>query len=145
MRRKNSAFTLAEMMTVVGIMALLTAIATPQFMGSYQRSKENSLKSDLTVVRAAVQMFYQETGTYPNALTDLTVTTAPINGKSRTGSTVSITAIDWRGPYIVTLPKDPISDQEFTYFTTTSGANLVGTVRSSMTGNDSTGIAFSTY
>lgn len=145
MRRKNSAFTLAEMMTVVGIMALLTAVATPQFMGSYQRSKENALRSDLAVVRASVQMFYQDTGAFPAALTDLTVSTAPTSGRSRTGTTLSINALDWRGPYLPTLPKDPVSSQNFTYYTSNSGVNLVGTVRSSQTGNDSAGTAFSTY
>lgn len=133
------------MMTVVGIIALLSAVATPQFIGSYNRSRENALRSNLAVVRSAVAMFYQDTGAFPNALSDLSALTAPANGKNRNGGTAIIAALDWRGPYLISVPNDNVSNAAFTYYTATSGINSVGTVRSSMTGNDSAGVAFSTY
>ncbi|MCA0361603.1 MAG: prepilin-type N-terminal cleavage/methylation domain-containing protein [Armatimonadetes bacterium] len=144
-RTRNKGFTLAEMMTAVGIMAVLTAMATPSFVNSFQRSRENALKSDLAVVRSSVQMFFTDTGAFPNSLADLTVTTAPGTGRSRSGASVNIDFRDWRGPYLATLPSDPISGNAFTYYPSPSGAFRAGAVTSSMSGNDSSGVAFSTY
>ena len=81
---------------------------------------------------------------YPDPLTDLTATTAPAQGRDATGSTVAITASDWKGPYITgsIIPKDSVSGSDFTYST---NAPTVGNVTSSATGNGLDGTAYSTW
>lgn len=142
---KRAAFSLAEMMTVVAVIALLLSVATPNLLASYNRSRENALRSDLAVLRAAVNMFYQDTGAFPSALNDLAAATPPATGRARNGASANITPSDYRGPYLNPLPQDPVSRAPFTYFNSPSGNTTTGTVRSSATGNDSRGVPYANY
>ena len=135
-------FTLVELLIVIIVIAVLAAIAIPKFVNSSERSKEASLHADLKLVRNAIQLFNNDTGYYPALLTDLAASAAPASGKDSTGTTQSITASNWKGPYLTTVPTDPVSTAALTYSVTSP---TVGQVNSSATGNDSTGVAFSTY
>jgi len=128
LRPTRRGFTLVELLVVIIVIAVLAAIAIPKFASSSQRSKESSLRANLKVVRNAVEMFKNDTGLFPAALTDLTATSAPANGKDASGATKSITATDWKGPYLQALENDPISGSAFNYSTT---APDVGKVTSS--------------
>jgi type II secretion system protein G len=128
LRPTRRGFTLVELLVVIIVIAVLAAIAIPKFASSSQRSKESSLRANLKVVRNAVEMFKNDTGFYPSALSDLTATSAPANGKDSTGATKAITASDWKGPYLQALENDPISGSAFNYSTT---APDVGKVTSS--------------
>lgn len=133
-------YTLVEIMVVVSIIGVLLAVASPNLVRQAQRARENALRSNLIIVRTAVITFMQDTGAFPNSLADLTAITAPANGATPgTGASLPITAADWRGPYLATIPVDPVSNATLSY----TPAN--GTVRSSASGNDTGGIAFSTY
>lgn len=128
LRPTRRGFTLVELLVVIIVIAVLAAIAIPKFASSSQRSKESSLRANLKVVRNAVEMFKNDTGFYPAALSDLTATSAPANGKDASGATKAITASDWKGPYLQALENDPISGSAFNYSTT---APDVGKVTSS--------------
>ena len=135
-------FTLVELLIVIIIIAVLAAIAIPKFANSSTRGKESSLKANLKLYRNAVELFKNDTGAYPAALTDLTATTAPASGKDSAGSSTSITSTDWKGPYLNMQEVDSVSGTAFTYSTTSP---TVGQVSPSATGNDSSGVAYSTY
>ena len=139
---KRRGFTLAEMMTVVAIIGMIAAIGVPQYVNTVRRSKEDALRSNIAVMRAAVDAFRTDTGLFPSSMADVAATSAPANGLSEAGASTAITATDWRGPYIRTVLTDPVSNAAFTYTTTSPN---VGRVTSSASGNDSRGIAFSTY
>ena len=62
-------FTLVELLIVVIILALLIAIVVPQFASSTDDAKLASLDTTLGNVRAAVDLYYQQHGEYPGALT----------------------------------------------------------------------------
>ncbi|MCC6484873.1 MAG: type II secretion system protein GspG [Armatimonadetes bacterium] len=141
-RMNRKGFTLIELLVVVVVLAVLAAVVLPKFANSSQRSKESALKADLKMIRNAVQLYKNDTGYYPKLLSDLSATTAPSQGLDSAGTAQSITAADWRGPYIESLPTDPISGSAFSYTATSPG---VGTVKSSATGNDSASVAFSSY
>jgi type II secretion system protein G len=135
-------FTLVELLIVIIIIAVLAAIAIPKFSNSSNRSKDSALRSNLKLVRNAVDLFRADTGAFPSTLNDLTVTTAPGTGLSSTGSSVTITAADWRGPYLATVPKDWNGTSDFTY--TTTGANT-GRVATTQTGTATDGTNYSTW
>lgn len=139
---KRRAFTLAEIMTVVGIMGMIATIAVPQYVNTVRRSREDALRSNLAVIRAAVDAYRMDTGVFPSVLNDIAATSAPANGLSDAGASTPITSADWRGPYVRTVPNDSVSSAAMTYTTTSPN---VGRVTSSATGNDSRGVAFSTY
>ena len=143
MKRARKAFSLIELMIVIVIMAVLAAIIIPKFQDQSRRSKEASLKSDLSQVRTAIATFQADTGFYPKLLTDLAVTTSPTQGYDTTAALQTITAANWHGPYINgTVPNDPVSGNPFAYSTTNPG---VGNVSASATGTDLSGTNFSTY
>jgi len=135
-------FTLVELLVVIVVLAVLAAIVLPKFTSSGKRSKEAALKSDLKLLRNAVNLFYTDTGAYPKALSDLSATSAPAKGLDSTGAEVSITATDWHGPYIDSVPNDPVSGSAFTYGTASPN---VGKVTSSASGNALDGSAYSSW
>jgi type II secretion system protein G len=124
----KNGFTLVELLIVIIIIAVLAAIAIPKFANSSTRSKEAALKADLRMYRNAIDLFRTDTGAYPASLADLSATSAPANGKDSAGAAKTITAADWKGPYVQTIEDDPVSGAAFTYSTTSP---TVGDVRSS--------------
>lgn len=139
---KKRGFTLVELLIVIVILAVLAAIAIPRFMDSGQRSKEASLKSDLKLVRNAIELFHNDTGAWPAALADLAGAAAPPNGKDSAGAAKAITGTDYKGPYLQQLPTDPVAGAAFTYSVTSP---TVGKVSSSAPGNGLDGTAYSTW
>jgi general secretion pathway protein G len=148
MQRRNylsgprQGFTLVELLIVIIVIAVLAAIAIPKFVNSSARSKESSLLGDLKLVRNAVTVFQNDTGYYPATLADIAAPAAPASGKDATGATQTILAANWKGPYIASLPTDPVSSNALTYSVTSP---TVGQVNSSASGNDSNGNPFSSY
>lgn len=140
--RARRGFTLVELLIVIIIIAVLAAVVVPKFASSGNRSKESALRADLKLVRNAVELFRHDTGVYPAQLSDLTAGTAPASGLDEAGNSKAITASDYKGPYLQTLGKDPVSGNNFNYSTT---AGSVGKVTSSASGNGSDGTAYSTW
>lgn len=139
---KYGAFTLVELLIVIIIIAVLAAIAIPKFANQSQRSKESALRAELSLLRNGVEMFKTDCGSYPSALADLAATAAPANGKDTAGNNKAIIATDWKGPYLSKINVDPVSSAAFNYSVT---APTVGQVSSSASGNDSSGVPFSSY
>jgi type IV pilus assembly protein PilA len=62
----ESGFTLLELMVVLLIIAILTAIAIPSFMGSMASADDRGAQADLAnVLTGAKAVYTQENGTYP--------------------------------------------------------------------------------
>ncbi len=59
-RGRTSGFTLTELMIVVAILGLLSAIAIPRFGNMIVRSKESSTKGNLGAFRAAICIYYSD-------------------------------------------------------------------------------------
>jgi prepilin-type N-terminal cleavage/methylation domain-containing protein len=58
-------FTLIELLVVISIIATLTAILLPNFMGARERATDSSKKQGLVAIKNALRLFYNDTQNYP--------------------------------------------------------------------------------
>ncbi|MBN1901650.1 prepilin-type N-terminal cleavage/methylation domain-containing protein [Candidatus Sumerlaeota bacterium] len=64
---RNSGFTLIELLVVVGIIAILSAIAIPNFLEAQTRSKVSRAKTDLRSLAGALETYHVDNRNYPPA------------------------------------------------------------------------------
>lgn len=69
--RRTPGFTLIELLVVMAIIATLLALVGPRYFASVERSKEAVLRTNLRIVREAIDKFRGDTGRYPTSLRDL--------------------------------------------------------------------------
>lgn len=148
-RNAKFGFTLVELLIVIIIVAVLAAIAIPRISNVTRRSKEIALRRTLRDLRVAQQRYFQLYAGYPNDLEDLTDPNPPtyiwIDDEERKSWGTRV----YEGPLLIqgqvlsnVFIKDPVSGNNFNTTRLSSGELRI---RSSATGNDSSGIAFSTY
>jgi prepilin-type N-terminal cleavage/methylation domain-containing protein len=65
MAKVKQGFTLIELLIVVAIIAILAAIAIPNFLAAQVRSKVSRAKSELRTVAMALESFYVDNNGYP--------------------------------------------------------------------------------
>jgi len=64
--KKSQGFTLIELMIVVAIIGILSAIAIPKFADLIRKSNEGATKGNLGAIRSAMSIYYGEIeGWYP--------------------------------------------------------------------------------
>ena len=96
-RRRQSGFTLVELMVVMLIISVLAAIAIPKFIAAMQSAREAVLKEDLHVMRQAIDSYTMDKQKGPQSLDDLV-----------------------QGGYIKEVPADPMTHSNTTWVTATS-------------------------
>jgi type IV pilus assembly protein PilA len=67
--RKRKAFTLIELMVVLAIIAILAAVAIPQYKRFQLKTKFNTAKENVKAIASANEGFAQESGIYAAAST----------------------------------------------------------------------------
>lgn len=97
--RSRRAFTLAEVMVAMALIAVLAAIMIPTIRGRMQDAYEDAIVEEFTNLAASIQAYRQNVGKYPPALDYLSVLRAsPVD---RCGVALNAAAIaNYRGPYV---------------------------------------------
>ncbi len=88
-RRGDAGYTLLELLVVMGILAVLTAVATPQLMGYFGKAKTQSVQLQIENIGTALELYYMENGSYPSASVGLKALVEPTSEAPR-----------WNGPYL---------------------------------------------
>jgi general secretion pathway protein G len=88
---RNDGFTLIELMIVITIIFILIGIAAARYDQSVQRAKEATLKTDLTVLRQAIDNYTLDKEAAPQSLDDL---------------------VNPQAPYLREVPIDPMTRQK---------------------------------
>jgi general secretion pathway protein G len=70
-RMRHAGFTLIELMIVITIIFILVGIAAARYDRSVQRAKEATLKTDLQVMRQAIDNYTLDKESAPQSLEDL--------------------------------------------------------------------------
>jgi general secretion pathway protein G len=96
-RPSQTGFTLIELMIVLFILGLLTALVAPRLMGRVGKAKQKTAQTQIHMLATALELFYLDMGRYPTeeeGLKILSQNTASLPG--------------WGGPYLdKEVPKDP--------------------------------------
>lgn len=69
--RDSGGWTLIELLVVLSIILILTSLALTQYRNSVQLAKEAALRSDLYLMRDAIDQYYADKGKYPESLDTL--------------------------------------------------------------------------
>lgn len=135
-------FTLLEIMLTLVILSTVLAVAAISGRNAPRQESEDRLKNNLRMTRDALEAMYQDVGRYPLLLSDLTRETAPAQGYDwEEWDVKTIDAATWAGPYLATVPTDPVANAPLVY-TFEQGQ---GKVSAAASGSDSKGVPFSSY
>jgi general secretion pathway protein G len=67
-RGGEGGFTLLELITVISLIAILTAIALPNYKAAIIQAREAVLREDLFQFRDRIDQYYADKGKYPESL-----------------------------------------------------------------------------
>ena len=67
MKNKSGGFTFVELLVVITIMIMLTTVISASFSNAQMRSRDSKRKSDMNVMKAALEQYYQaNNSSYPD-------------------------------------------------------------------------------
>ena len=112
---KTRAFTLIELMVVVAIIAILTAIILPALAGSKAKARDAQRVSDLGQLQLALELYYDRCGQYPATLSFDPNTTG--NGCPEATPKINL------GTYIAQIPTPPAGTNQTNYGYTVMSAS----------------------
>ncbi len=110
MRSRQRGFTLIEIMVVVVIIGLLTAVVTTQVMGRVDDARVNKVQQDIKALELALQMYRLDNSRYPTSEQGLMAlvqkpTLEPIPSNWRPGGYLQRYSKDpWKEDYIYVSP-----------------------------------------
>ncbi len=90
--RTRSGFTLIELLVVMAVIATLLSLVAPRYFDSVDKAKEATLKTNLRLMREAIDKRFGDTGQYPANL----------------GALVT-------DRYLYAIPEDPITERSDTW------------------------------
>lgn len=113
----RSAFTLIEIMVVVGVLAVIAAIAMPNLTRARENAKIRRATADLEMISAALLKMGWDTGKFPYGIARNTIGDAETwDLESSVGGLIVSNAVlfpDWQGPYMDYVPLDPWGSKYF--------------------------------
>jgi general secretion pathway protein G len=97
--RRQSGFTLIELMIVMAIIGILATLAIPSFVVAVKHAREAVLKEDLQTMRSAIDSYTMDKQKAPQSLDDLV-----------------------QDGYLKVIPEDPMTHSKDSWVTATSDA-----------------------
>lgn len=142
--RRQSGFTLVELLIVAIILAILAAIIIPQFASTTNEAQESALRANLSAMRSAIDLYRQQHNEYPGVNTAVGGTCSGTAGSGTAGTpqaledqltrysnaagqTCSLPDTGFAyGPYIQEddLPQNPITSSDVVAIVTTGNLEM---------------------
>lgn len=113
----KKAFSLVELMIVVAILGILSAVAIPQFNNHIQEAKEAAAKDNLRILREAIERYAADHDGIPPSYSNNDTTTSPaylfvayqLLYTSNKNGQVAESGYKY-GPYLKDLPENPFNN-----------------------------------
>lgn len=138
--KKSRGFTLIELLIVVAIIAILAAIAVPNFLEAQVRAKVSRVKSDMRSIATAIEAYCVDTNQYPAAKSGDKSINWFIPGKNPSGNAknrVTFASMQFATnpkdhfltlttpvSYMTTIPTDPFADTKGCNFGYTNAVDI---------------------
>lgn len=121
-RQLSEGFTLIELLVVIAIIATLTGLVATNFVGTTQKARDARRKSDLVQIQRALELFYNDHGTYPDeSANKIAGCGASSNSVCNWGSAFQ----DGNGTvYMDTIPAERANGYTYYYNVDTAGGKL---------------------
>lgn len=126
--RDSRGFTLAEMLVVVSVIAILTASSAVALNGSLKRARDNRRVADIQSINTALELYYRDNEKYPGeSYCDSSIGSCthacPCTGVEIVGNWGSSPIVNALVPkYLERMPLDPINDTNHYYYYEPVGA-----------------------
>lgn len=117
-RRSSDGFTLLEILVVIAILGILSAIAIQQYSAYRSHSVDAQMKSDLKNAALAMESYFSEFRVYPDSLAKIT----SVGFRQTEGVSLTITVVS-PSAYALTASKPGGTQASFTYSSTTGQIN----------------------
>ena len=111
-------FSLLELLVVVAIIGLLTAIAIPEFLSYRARSVDSQMKSDLKNAAVAMDSYFAEKKVYPTSVAAIVAV-----GFTQTEGVALTIAVPTPSSFTITASKPSGTQPSFTFSSVTGTIN----------------------
>ena len=115
---RNHGFTLLEILVVIAILGILSAVAIQQYSAYRSRSIDTQMKADLKNAALAMESYFSEYHVYPNSLSKIT----SVGFRQTEGVALMITVVS-PSAYTLMASKPNGSQASFTYSSMTGQIN----------------------
>jgi type II secretion system protein G len=106
---KQKGFTLIELLIVVAIIAILAAIAIPNFLAAQTRAKVTKVKAEFRTLATAIEAYNVDQSSYPIHLSTGAYIQNGVFGKDAYGS-YRFDVLTTPVAYITSIPEDPFGE-----------------------------------
>lgn len=93
LKRKQSGFTIVELLIVIVVIGILAALVITTFTGIQRRARDTERQTDIKAIHSQLEAYYAQNGSYPALAEVNTTTLAGLDGDALTAPNSS-TAID---------------------------------------------------
>jgi len=126
--RRNSGFTLVEILIVVIILGILAAIVIPQFTNASDSARQSSIQSQLQTIRSQIQLYkVQHLDNFPAITTNWNALTS---ASDQNGTIPPATGQTSLGPYLQQAPINPYNNSSTIAAAAAAGVGWVYTAAS---------------
>jgi len=136
LKKKQSGFTIVELLIVIVVIGILATLVIVTFSGVQQKARDTKRETDVKALASQLEVYYANNGSYP-ALAQLQDNTwvqanlkgldlAGLTAPNGTGNTVSATASKTTYQYVVTPTGCTTAAKDCTGFTITAQREASG-------------------
>ncbi len=113
--RQRHAFTLIELLIVVAIIAILAAIAVPNFLEAQVRSKISRVQADIRSIATGLEAYAVDHNRYPPGYINIRQSPSPPVTSKYERNPFAFSQITTPVAYMTTIPRDPFAVGSFLF------------------------------
>ena len=118
-QRSQNGFTLIEVMVVMVIIAIMSALIAPRLMDRMHDGRITATQSQLTPLKQAISMFELDFGRVPNQSEGLDILLSPPENSKRYLDSKDLPMDGWKNPFVYQAP----GEEQATYTVSSLGAD----------------------